>query len=86
MGIISRIIKKIRIKFMSKESYLSYLRKSGLQIGNNCEIYKSANFGSEPYLITLGDHVRINSGVTFVTHDGGGMGIKRFTLRVHRLL
>ena len=40
-------------------------------MGGGCEIYSSANFGSEPYLITIGDHVRINSGVKFVTHDGG---------------
>ena len=53
------------------EKYPDYLRKKGMTIGKNCEIYKSANFGSEPYLITLGDHVRINSGVWFVTHDGG---------------
>ena len=40
-------------------------------MGGECEIYSSANFGSEPYLVTLGDHVRINSGVQLVTHDGG---------------
>ena len=39
--------------------------------GGRCEIYPSAEFGSEPYLITLGNHVRINSGVKFITHDGG---------------
>jgi acetyltransferase-like isoleucine patch superfamily enzyme len=32
---------------------------------------KSYTFGSEPYLITIGDHVTITSGVSFVTHDGG---------------
>ena len=35
------------------------------------EIYPDANFGSEPYMIEIGNHVRINSGVQFVTHDGG---------------
>ena len=29
--------------------YISYLRKIGVSIGDNCEIYKSANFGSEPW-------------------------------------
>ena len=29
------------------------------------------NFGSEPYLITLHDNVRLSFGVTFITHDGG---------------
>lgn len=28
-------------------------------------------FGSEPYMITIGNHVRITNGVRFVTHDGG---------------
>ena len=28
-------------------------------------------FGSEPYLIELGDNVRVTNGVRFVTHDGG---------------
>lgn len=54
-----------------------YWRERGVKIGNNCEIYSSAKFGSEPYLITLGDHVRVNSGVTFITHDGGDMGFER---------
>ena len=63
---------------MSK--YISYLRKQGVKIGENCEIYKSANFGSEPYLIEIGNNVRINSGVEFVTHDGG-----LWVLRNHEL-
>jgi acetyltransferase-like isoleucine patch superfamily enzyme len=32
---------------------------------------KTGTFGSEPYLISLGDHVTVTSGVRFVTHDGG---------------
>lgn len=47
------------------------LRNQGVKIGLNCEIYPSAEFGSEPYLISLGNHVRVNNHVTFVTHDGG---------------
>ena len=42
-----------------------------MKIGEDCEIYKSVNFGSEPYLISLGNHVRINAGVQLITHDGG---------------
>ena len=53
------------------KNYPDYLRKQGAKIGRDCEIYKSANFQSEPYLISIGDHVRVNSGVQLVTHDGG---------------
>jgi len=28
-------------------------------------------FGSEPYLVRLGDHVSITAGVKFISHDGG---------------
>ncbi len=30
-----------------------------------------ACFGSEPYLISIGDHVTITSSATILTHDGG---------------
>lgn len=56
---------------LSGEKYVEYLRRTGVVIGDDCEIYKSANFGSEPYLIVLGNHVRVNAGVQFITHDGG---------------
>ena len=29
-------------------------------------------FGTEPFLITIGEHCAVASGVRFVTHDGGG--------------
>lgn len=53
------------------KSIAEHLRKQGLKIGKHCEIYNGWNFGSEPYLITLGDYVRVASGVRFITHDGG---------------
>ena len=64
-------IKKIRDYLLLKRNPISYWKKKGLIIGNNCEVYNTAEFSSEPYLIEIGDNVRINSGVTFVTHDGG---------------
>ena len=29
------------------------------------------NYGSEPYLVSIGSHVTISGRVTFITHDGG---------------
>lgn len=66
-----RLYDYLKKKLMPMSKYPNYLRKKGVRVGNNCEIYKSANFGSEPYLISLGNHVRINSGVQLITHDGG---------------
>lgn len=65
------MLNKIKFKLLPMSKFPDYLRKRGAKIGNQCEIYKTANFGSEPYLISVGDHVRINSGVQLVTHDGG---------------
>ncbi len=45
----------------------------GVRIGRDCRILDDARnvFGSEPYLVTLGDHVSITGGVNFITHEGG---------------
>lgn len=47
--------------------------RNGMKIGTGVSLVSpyNTNFGSEPYLITLGNHVRISGGVSFFTHDGG---------------
>ena len=66
-----RIFNKIKRLYISQEKYIQYLKGMGVKIGENCEIYKDVLFGSEPYLVEIGNHVRITSGCKFVTHDGG---------------
>lgn len=56
---------------------IKYYRKQGAVIGNGCEINKTAEIIAEPYLVTLGDHVRITSGVKLITHDGGVIVARR---------
>lgn len=62
---------RIARKILKSLNYIKYLQKQGAKIGNDCEIHKTVSFGSEPYLIELGNHVRINYGVCLITHDGG---------------
>lgn len=50
---------------------IKYWQKKGAKIGEGCSIHGSANLGSEPYLIEIGNKVRINAGVYLITHDGG---------------
>ena len=64
------ILKNAISKIQKRLNPCGYWRKQGAVIGDNCEIYPSANF-MEPYLIEIGHHVRINESVNFVTHDGG---------------
>jgi len=47
-----------------------YGKKVGVIIGSGCKI-GSRNFGSEPYLVTIGNHVQITDNVYFFTHGGG---------------
>ena len=73
MKVIIQQIKNILFKiFLSKEDYL---RKRGVKIGYDCNIL-SISFGSEPYLIELGNSIRVTSGVKFFTH--GGANILRY--------
>lgn len=51
--------------------FVTESRNRGVQIGERCEIHPSISWGSEPYLISVGDHVRITKNVQFITHDGG---------------
>lgn len=55
----------------NSESYIKYLRKIGVRIGKDCTIYvpqKTVIDEQNPFLIEIGDHVRITQGVTILTH------------------
>lgn len=62
------------VYFMAKGS-VAYARKKGVTVGEQCRIYIK-NWGSEPFLISLGDHVTVTSGVKFITHDGSTCLVK----------
>lgn len=65
------MFKKMKWKFASFERRAVILRRLGAKVGEKSEIYADVDFGSEPYLTSIGNHVRITGGVRFVTHDGG---------------
>jgi acetyltransferase-like isoleucine patch superfamily enzyme len=46
-----------------------HARYCGVKVGENCRIY-IRQFGTEPFLISIGDRVTITSGVKIITHDG----------------
>jgi acetyltransferase-like isoleucine patch superfamily enzyme len=52
-----------------QEAKIRLLRKTGVRIGDRCRIY-TGYFGTEPYLVRIGNHCTITSGVRFITHDG----------------
>ncbi|MBO4212842.1 MAG: acyltransferase [Clostridia bacterium] len=58
-------------KYKMARKPVAYLRSLGVKIGEHCSIASNVQFGSEPYMITIGDHVRLTENVRLVTHDGG---------------
>ena len=66
-------VKKIFLgKRYSSESYINYLRSIGVKIGEDCTIYvptKTLIDEQYPWMITIGDHVRITEGCKLLTHD-----------------
>lgn len=64
------LLTKLSVLISSESGYIKVLKKNGVQIGENCIVDKTAEFGTEPYLVELGNDVRITKGVRFITHDG----------------
>ena len=65
---IKLILNVLRAKFTPP---LQYAREIGVHIGEDCFIPDKGCFSSEPYLITIGNHCQITSGVRLFTHGGG---------------
>ncbi len=77
--IVQRLSIWLRIRLYSEYTVANFYRKyCGVNIGENCRILdKRLNlFGSEPYLVKIGNNVTIAEDVKFITHDGG-VGILR---------
>jgi len=64
---------KISDTWRIKTDPVGYARRIGVEVGENCRLLglDRGTFGTEPYLVRLGDHVSLTNGVRFVTHDGG---------------
>ena len=63
---IYRLVIRLRWKLYSNEEYA---RKVGVNFGKNAK-FLTREFGSEPYLINIGDDFYTSGRVRFVTHDG----------------
>ena len=56
----------------SSNTYINFLRKKGVQIGENCIIYNPRGTiidYQNPQMVTIGNNVRIADGVKILTHD-----------------
>lgn len=65
-----RYIQLFRIFIRGGYSRANFLKKKNYfkEIGEHCYL-QPWNFGTEPYMISMGNNVHIASGVTFINHD-----------------
>ncbi|MEA9389296.1 acyltransferase [Acerihabitans sp. TG2] len=63
------ILKRVYLKFIKKINGVLWARKMGVKVGNDCRLI-DVTFSSEPYLVSIGNHVSATR-VHFETHDGG---------------
>lgn len=66
-----RAVTKPFIEIYRRVRPVEYARRIGVKIGKNPHFYGPVSWGSEPWIITLGDNVHITGGCKFIAHDGG---------------
>lgn len=76
---IYKILNKISttIQDVRHSIYLKVCINNGLRLGKNVVVRNNVSFGSEPFLVEIGDETRIASGVTFITHSGTTNNIRK---------
>lgn len=72
MNFIFRIILKTHLlyKNLVGKVYIEICKSRGMKVGENVIFIEVPAFGSEPYLIEIGDGTKITAGCTFINHDG----------------
>lgn len=70
---IKELIKRIVLKEKyDSETFIKYLRKVGVKIGDNCTVFvpsKTLIDTQNPFMIKIGNNVKITEGVKILTHD-----------------
>lgn len=74
-----RIILKLRTEWHNivKKATLEIAKSKGMKVGENLYIEGIPNFGSEPFLVEIGDNVTLAEGASFINHAGDARVTKR---------
>ena len=67
------IIKSAYLELVKVLSPVRHARMIGVSLGDNCLVYRSMEWPSEPYLVTIGNNVQLTKGVAIHTHGGGNV-------------
>ena len=76
---LSTVLRGIKDRLHARKDPVGFARSLGVQVGQNVRFYGVSRgmFSSEPWLIKLGSNVYITAGVSFVTHDGGTLILRK---------
>lgn len=72
MNLLYRVIIKFHTFYQSlyDKAYIEICKAKGMKVGKDVIFIEAPAFGSEPYLIEIGDRTKITAGCTFINHDG----------------
>ena len=71
MSIKKKIRKIVKKERFDSETYINYLRSIGVKIGEGTEFFYPETIfidESRPYMITIGNNVKVTRGVSILTH------------------
>jgi acetyltransferase-like isoleucine patch superfamily enzyme len=78
-GQLRTMLRRVRDHLAASRDPEAFVRSLGVNLTGRVRFYgvNRAMFGSEPWLITIGDNVYVTSQVQFVTHDGGTLILRK---------
>lgn len=78
---IKKIIRKLVLREKaSSETFIEYLKKRGVKVGDYCYIPEPSGVLVDltaPWLVTMGDNITLTRGVCILTHDYGWSVLKK---------
>lgn len=74
------ITRSLRDRLFSARDPVGFARFLGVRVGENVRFYgiSRSMFGSEPWMIKIGNNCYITAGVQFVNHDGGTLILRKY--------
>lgn len=69
-------LKNLYKTYLRKFKPVKYLKKCGANIHDDLRVYGKVNWGTEPWILTIGKNVHITDGVKLITHDGGTLAFR----------
>jgi acetyltransferase-like isoleucine patch superfamily enzyme len=72
-------VRLVKDKMAARRDPEAFARSIGVRLEGRVRFYgiNRAMFGSEPWLVSLGDNVYVTNGVQFITHDGGTLILRK---------